>query len=354
MQNKFIDALSRFIQPPDDVPLEKVADLEQTGETWECSARLARAWITPPDQEPYRPYIVMVTSKAGMIRFSEILEEQPGPAEVINTLAKAMRYPIPGSGGKRRPSTIEIDDKEMIEMVAPQMEQVNIRCKYRRNLRELERALKSMDDFMETESPIAGLLETPGVTPFMIRGLFKSAASFYRAAPWRWIDDSRPFKAHYPLKSKARYAVVMGQGGQAYGLAVYDSTEILHQTYSGATPEEMVGRGSWVSMLFSEPIEMPFEDLDDIEAHDWPVAGKKAYPLFIKFTHSGQVARPSKSDLLRMEALLLAIPRFLRGPMEADQAPPRRAEATLTVEMADGEDEVRLSYPVPGFEHPFD
>lgn len=354
MRDKFIDALNRFVQPPDDVPLEQVADLKQTSEIWECSARLARAWITPPDQAPYRPYIVMVASKAGRIRFSEIFEDQPSPAQIVSTLAKAMRYPIPGAGGKRRPGTIEMDDEALIEAVSPPLEQVNVRCKYRRNLPEIERALKSMGEFMETESPIAALLAVPGVNPFMIQGLFKSAASFYRAAPWRWIDDSRPIKVHYPLTSKARYAVVMGQGGQTYGLAVYDSTDILHQTYSGAPPEELIGRGSWVSLLFSEPIEMPFDDLDDIEAHDWPVAGDQAYPLFVKFTRSGQFTRPSKSDLLRMEALLLAIPRFVRGPMEADEGCLQRAEATLTVEMIDGEDEVRLSYPVPGFEKPFE
>ncbi len=40
-------------------PLKKVRSLRQTDETWQGTARLARVWITPRNQVPYRPYVVI-------------------------------------------------------------------------------------------------------------------------------------------------------------------------------------------------------------------------------------------------------------------------------------------------------
>jgi hypothetical protein len=112
----------------------------------------------------------------------------------------------------------------------------------------------------------------------------------------------------------------------------------------------LLGRESWTALLFGEAIETPFDDLDLIEAYDWPVAGRSAYPLPLQVGLSERLTRPGKSDLLRLEAALLAIPRFVREHMRAHEELPRPAKETLTIRMADGEDRIHLRYPVPGFE----
>jgi hypothetical protein len=184
----------------------------------------------------------------------------------------------------------------------------------------------------------------------MIEGLFEAAAFFYRQAPWRWVDDSHPIEITYPADSQPRYAVVMGHGGETYGLAIYNSTDVLQQTYAGIPPDQLVGRGTWTALLFGRAIETPFDDLDAIEAHNWPIAGKHAYPLPVQAGVSRQLTRPGKSDLLRLEAALLALPPFVRERMRAGLGSLRPAEATLTITMADGEDRIHLRYPAPAFE----
>lgn len=339
---------------PDEVPLDDVRDLRQTDEVWESTVRRARIWITPPDEEPYRPYMVLTVSQNGKLCGTHILDEgQPKPIEVINALAKAMRYPAPGAGGKRRPTAIHMDDEALVEALAPKLQEVGVRCKYRHTLHEAEYAFSEMERFMGDEEPIPGLLEVPGVTPFMAEGLFEAAAYFYREAPWRWLDDGHPIEMRYPVDSEPRYAVVMGHGGQTYGLALYNSTEILRKTYAGTPPDQLIGQDEWIALLFGEAIEMSFDDLDAIEKYDWAVAGQKGYPLILQVTRSGQPIRPGKSELLRLEAALLAVPRFVEDQMAADEDYPRPAEKTLTVAMADGEDDIHLRYPVPGFGMPY-
>jgi hypothetical protein len=261
-----------------------------------------------------------------------------------------MCHPAPASGGKRRPTVIHLDDAALAEALAPELARVGVTCKFRHTLPEAEQALQSLGEFWGNEETIPGLLDVRGVTPFMVQGLFEAAADFYHRAPWRWIDDGNPIEMCYPVDSQPRYAVVMGHGGQTYGLAIYNSTDVLRATYAGTPPDQLIGREVWTALLFGEAIETPFDDLDAIEAHDWPVADKYAYPLPLQIGLSRQPTRPGKSDLLRLEAALLAIPRFVREHMRAHEKLPRPAEARLTITMADGEDQIHLRYPVADLE----
>lgn len=346
------------IRGPDQVPLEKTRDLPQGDEVWECAIRRARAWITPPDRDPYRPYILLTASRTskivgtGKVVGSELVEGPPTAPEVVNALAKAMLYPVPHAGGRRRPKTIYIDDAALVKSLAPQLAEVGVRLAFRHTLPEAEQALQSLERFRSDDEPLPGILESPGVTPSLVNGLFEAAAFFHRHAPWYWIDDAQPIQIRYPLGSEPHYAVVMGQGGQAYGLALYDSITVLHQTYAGTPPDQLQGPGTWTVLLFGAAMEMPFDDLEAMETYGWPVAAQQAYPVFVRFDLSGQPSRPSKADLLQMEAALLAIPPFILEHMEADKGPPHSAEETITVTMAAGEGRISLTYPVPHFVMP--
>jgi hypothetical protein len=332
-------------------PLDKVDRLPQTNEMWEGTVRRLRAWITPRNQSPYRPYVILVVSRAaGKVVGSEIVENVPSPDQVLNVLAKAMRHPTLGGGKKRRPAVVYVDDKALVEALTPRLQEVGIRCEYQHTLREVEQAMLSMEEFMTKREPLPGLLKSPGVTPHMVKGLFEAAAFFYREAPWQWIDDARPIEVRYPPDSRPRYAIVMGHGGQVYGLAAYNSPDELRAIYAGTPPKRLLGQMEWTSLLFGEVIEVPFDDLDDMEKYGWPVAGELAYPIPIRVTRTGQPVRPGKSDLLWFEAALLAIPTFVRDRLQAEQGVLRPAESTLTVAMADGEDRIHLHYPVSGFE----
>lgn len=331
-------------------PLKKARRLRQTDETWQGTARLARTWIVPRKQAPYRPYIVIfIEQDRDRVLASEIVDTQPTPERVLEVLIKAMTRPTPGAGRPRRPARLLLDDAELVEALTPQLAELEIQCHYRHTLPLMNNVLLEMEAYLNKREPIPGLLKTPGVTPHLVGGLYKAAAFYYRQAPWRWVSDAFPIEVRYPPHGKPRYAVVMGQGGETYGLAVYNSPDDLHLLYSGIAPEMAIGRVNWVSIIFEDALSTPFDDLDDIAKYGWPIASDVAYPIPIKVTRTGRLVRPSKSELLWFEAAMLAIPTFVRDHMQADRNLPRPAEATLTVTVADGETEIYLRYPASGF-----
>ena len=331
-------------------PLKKARRLRKTDETWQGTARLARTWITPRNQAPYRPYIIaFIEQDKDRIVRTDIVETQPTPVHVFETLIKAMTRPILAAGWPRRPARLLLDDAELVEALAPRLAELEIRCEYRHTLPLMNNALLEMEAYLNKREPIPGLLKIPGVTPHLVGGLYKAAAFYYRQAPWRWISDAFPIEVRYPPNGKPRYAVVMGHGGETYGLAVYNSTDDLRLLYSGIAPKKTIGRMAWVSVIFEEALAASFDDLDDIARYGWPVVNDSAYPIPIKVTRTGDYVLPSKSELLWFEAAMLAVPAFVRDYMQADRGLPHPVEATLTVAVADGETDIHLRYPAPGF-----
>jgi hypothetical protein len=331
-------------------PLKKARRLRKTDETWQGTARLARTWITPRNQAPYRPYIIAVIEQDGdrIIR-TKLFDTQPTPERVFEALIKAMTRPTLGAGRPRRPARLLLDDAELVEALAPHLAELEIRCEYRHTLPLMNNAMLEMEAYMNKREPIPGLLKIPGVTPHLVSGLYKAAAFYYRQAPWRWISDAFPIEVRYPPTGKPRHAVVMGHGGETYGLSVYNSTDDLRLLYSGIAPEKTIGQISWMTVVFEEALAASFDDLDNIVKYGWPVVNDSAYPIPIKVTRTGDYTIPSKSELLWFEAAMLAIPTFVRDYMQADRGLPHPAEATLTVAVADGETDIYLRYPAPGF-----
>lgn len=333
-------------------PFEKVLKLPQTDETWQGTVRLMRAWITPSKRAPYRPYIVLFVDQTNdKFLGSYAMETQPTPEEVLDVLIRAMTRPAPRAGRPRRPMRLLIDDAELAQALASPLSTLGIQCQFH-PVPLADHLLREMEAFVTGREPIPGLLRIPGVTPGMVEGLYTAAAFFYREAPWRWISDAYPIEIRYPPEGKPRFVAVMGYGGQAYGLAAYDSPEQMRLIYSGAPVERLMGRIGGVSLTFGPPTETPFDDLDDIARYGWPVAGESAYPSMLCLTPEGDLTAPTPADILWFEGALLALPPFVRDYMHADRGDPRPAQATLTVTTHEGPADIYLQYPASGFASP--
>ncbi|MBO9369784.1 MAG: hypothetical protein J7575_01620 [Chloroflexi bacterium] len=330
--------------------LEKAQKLPMTNETWQGTARLARAWITPDDRAPYRPYIILFMDQVhDKVMGSHIVEARPTPEEILDVLLQAMTRPAAGAGRPRRPMRLLIDAAEMAEALSPRLADLGIRCQFH-PVPLIDQALREMEAFLQGRPPLPGLLQIPGVTPQIAEGFYQAAASFYRQAPWRWLSDAYPIEIRFPPHDRPRYTALMGYGGYAYGLATYESLDSIRLIYTGIPPNQLVGRITGVCLMFGTALEMPFDDLDDMNRYGWPVAGESAYPRLFRILLSGEPAPPTRSDVLWFEAALRAVPVFVRDYMHADRGEPRPAEVTLPVTTAEGPAEIYLRYPVPGLE----
>jgi hypothetical protein len=322
---------------------KQVQRLRQRDEYWAATSRLARMWITPKHAPPYRPYVTLVLSQHGKIVSSHVLEQPPTAEALFAELLRAMRRPAWGAGGARRPTRIYLDNTEDVAALTPLLEALNIQCVYRPVLSMADEVMGEMETYVGTYQPLPGLVSIPSVTPQLLGHLYHLAAQFYQASPWGWFHDHHPFAIQCPPEETPRYAIVMGSGGEVFGLAVYDRLEDLQVMFTTpVSPRQMAKLRTWCVLFFEAAPAVSFEDLDAMAVNDWAVAAPHAYPVFGRTTPDQTLALPAQSDLLWMEGALGALLAYMDAHMEVDQGEVQPVDLTVSVARVSGEAHVHL------------
>jgi hypothetical protein len=273
--------------------------------------------------------------------------DKPTSDQLLEVLCKAMRRPMIGSGKRIRPARILSDDAELVQELAPQLAEVGVQCEYRASLPLLDDlSLMLTAGPRLKQEPVPGLLSIGGAAEPLLHEFFTAAAAYYRQSPWQRIENWDPIEVRYPPESPPRYALVLGSGGEFFGLSLYESRDHLRLVFSNPEPERTCEQVPWVSVVFEEAMTMAFEDLDAIEKYGWPVAGERAYPATFRTTPPGEWGLPSALDLAWLAAALRAIPDFLVRHAVTSRGLPRPAEAIFSLPEAHGNHKVALHYPV--------
>jgi len=323
--------------------LKQVQRLKQHDEYWAATTRLARMWITPKQAPPYRPYLTVLLSQHGKILGSHVMEQPPAAEALFESLLRAMRRPALGSGRSRRPTRMYLDHAEHVAALTPLLETLNIQCVHRPTLAMADEVVTAMETQWGKYPLPPGLVSMPSVTLPMLGHLHALAAQFYRATPWRWFHDHHPFAIQVPPEDAPRYAIVMGNAGEVFGVSVYDTPGDLQLVFSPTlSHREIARRSTWFVLFFEEAPAVSFEDLDAIAEHGWPIAAPHAYPVFGRSTADQGLALPSRADLLWMEGALGALLTSIDQHMVLRRGVPQLTDVTIPVARGDGEVPVHL------------
>lgn len=291
------------------------AQLPRLRETWFIATTQLRTWIASPDETPYRPYVVLVLSAdKGTVRESQITGAAPTPDEVWETLSKAMREPVMRSGKPGAPQKMIIPDSELAQAILPYLAKAQLETEvYQLPLPdEVMEVVRGLEDHLRGGKPEhPALASVRGVTPDLLGGFYSAAAGYYRAAPWVHLNNYQVIALRIPTDGRGafRYAMSMGQGGVAYGLAKYLRWEdVVSQFIEDDRPNEMLPPGGLHSLFFGDITQVPFDDVEAIDKFQWEIAGPEAYPIPFVVLGSEEARRPSREELHWYEAALRAIP----------------------------------------------
>ena len=310
----------------------------------------------PKDRPPYRPFIILVIDQdSELIHKTDIQEGRPTPETVLEVLFKTMQGTLLNLGHRSRPARIFVDDAKLAQALTPRLAELGIRCDYRATLPQTNSALLELEEHATKRKPIPGLLSIPSVTIPLAAELYAAAADYYRQKPWRCMENWLPIEVRYPPDGRARYALVLGRGGEVYGLSLYESLEDVDIVLSSNSPDQPAKQISWLSLVLDKATGMSFADLDAIEQYGWPVAGENACPLVFKATpKSGWGELPSASELAWLAAALRVLPDFVTRHLRAERGMPRPAQATYSLPGVHGGQKIALRFPAEAQLTPLD
>ena len=286
-------------------------ELPQHQETWYLAVRELRVWITPPDEEPYRPYGTLVVNlDQGIIQGVETYPSPPIPDQVIETLFDAMRNQPSGvSQRPHRPKQIHFEDEIFFKAMASALEEIGVSAVFQPAEKIADEILSDLAaHLMDGPANIPGLLSQEDVTPEQIEALFDAAAQYYRAAPWVRLTNMQPLAIQVAPETVPRYVVVMGNGGVEYGLVLYKQWDDFMLQFGPINhPLEMLPQEGAHTLLFGDITLVPFDDLDALAEYGWEVVDEEGYPIPAVFTQDGEAKRPNRADLLWYEAAMRTI-----------------------------------------------
>ena len=326
-------------RPPPPATVAELLELPQSAEdVWQLDVQRLPTWIHDGAQ-PWRPWIVFAVSATEKLIMAHDVRKEPVAADdVWRYLSGAITQPMMGEA--HRPSVIEVSSAELLEGLRPRLAEINVRVALRDSLEEVDFAIRELAKTISADS-IAALIDVPGVSLDMVGEFFSAAADYYRQMPWRKLPGDVPIQLTTPgFGGGVWYAVVMGQSGQTFGLAMYDDKKVLDDMLASdgsEQGEEENGRQmTGLSLMFGEAFEIAPRDLDAAERFGWPIAAPEAHPFAIWVNPGPNVRPPLAWELELITAALRAIPRFL-----ADKpATPFAATVSLT----SGERTVTLSW----------
>lgn len=328
--------------------LHRLQKIHQSNAVWLCVVQRAPFWIFPKKQPPYRPFVIIAFDRdRDLILSIEISTERPSPDKVLEVLFKAMRGTMLTLGRSSRPASVLINDAKLANAIAPQLAELDIRSSFQSAMPEIRSALLELEENVNKRKPIPGLLSIAGVSVPLAAELFAAAADYAARKPWRWIENWEPIEIRFPPEGRARYAIVLGSGGETFGLSLYESLADVTAMLAGAGSGKIAGQSlTWISVTLEEATVMAIDDLDAAERYGWPVAGPNAYPLLLKVTSgTNSVQLPNASEITWLAAALRSIPDFLTSQLHADRGLPRHYQATALLPGVYGNQEIFLRFP---------
>jgi tetratricopeptide (TPR) repeat protein len=325
-------------QGPTSPVKERLQHLSQGFDVWQADFRLTPHWIKIGG-EPVRPWVVLITSRSDdLVLAHEIIEEPPSTDLLWDVLAKAMRKPVVGE--PHRPTELQVRPDERWDDLKPHLDEIGITVVPTEELDQWDAVFRDMARHIAGDAP-PGLLEMPGIKPEQVASFYRAAAGFYRRAPWRKLGYETAIKVECDrFESGPWYAVVMGQSGLTFGVALYDDLKTLEKLWAGEMSDEQSSRETVaLTVTFDDETGIPVTDLDASRRFGWEVAGPEAYPSIFRKERGLSMRPPLAWELELMEGCLRAIPAFA-----ARHRPDDMSRHKMTVPVASGDLSLTLSW----------
>lgn len=341
---------SEWREKPLPTPQELRA-LPQVREAW-MLAQAAGGYYLNERGQPTISHVAFLTTQAGFVR-SVTLGNQPAGKkdELRELIAKGCAAP-PNDLPAVRPEVVVTDDPFIAEQLIEVLQDLGIRAEAGDVSPALE-ALAALKEALEPE-PIPTYFSNH--TESEVKTFFKAANAFFQARPWEVIDGTR-FLAFRLGEGAWHYANVMGQAGEAFGLAMFgdwlevcralNNPETLMEVFENlslgaeAQPKSFLATGRAESMSLNPLQALAPEDAAFLKQLKVKPSWRKQYAAVHRYTPEGtETPTFGPSAYTGLMTILAERTQKVRG----DQINSIKAK-TLTPQ---GEMEVR--YPAKGDE----
>ncbi len=317
----------------------------QVDTTWYLSVRLGHPRLEPSGSSLRNTHILLLLDEQGKPLSHSVQEHTFSRGQVWRLLVNAICGTDHAAG--LRPRRLHFDQPELLAGLASHLETAGIQGFYQAHMPEIERALVELERGFSPAVLLPPALATiPHATPELLGRIYGYTASFYRLAPWQIVPGEAPLEVRYPADGAARWIVVIGSGGDTFGLSISDSRADLERMYAGGDPLELARSICWLALTFDTAEYLAIEDLDAIQRQSWPVVNENAFPALYRVGGpQADIQAPTLEDLLWLDGVLPALLQYFGERTAADSRWRTPHESRVKVSTPSGAVEVLVHFP---------
>ncbi len=343
-----------------------LAGLTSNGQRWLCISNRVPNWVQDSARsEPWRPTMCIVLDlDADQILHFQLGKRKDSHAQVamrtlVETMTTEFARPdvldeqamvtlIPG-----RPAHIDFTRDETHRALKVELDALGIASHYTPNVAGVNAMMRDMAGFSDNRVE-PGIMTTLSGNVIQAQRFFAAAARFYAAAPWEIVANAHVIEVRYPPAADPFWAVIMGNGGEAFGIALYESLSVVNRMFDNGPGGGREVDQLAVSVMYGLPYDgATSEDLDAIEQFGFPVADYDAYPMILHMRQADKEATllpPTAQQVERFAALFQSLPEFVTSEthMDAESQFPKAADATLLLPEDDPHGQISLKFPPTG------
>ncbi len=149
-----------------------------------------------------------------------------------------------------------------------------------------------------------------------IRAFAEAAAAFYRARPWKYLDDTDLLQTQTPKPLKyLKHATILGAGRREFGLGFYDSADTHWDMRAQRLDMDSLEVFSLTFNPISEAIE---KDVALWKENDLPLETGDAFPQFLFYSRDNTRA-PKPKELEYVTIVLAALAETTEEEIDSGQ-----------------------------------
>lgn len=295
--------------------------------------------------------LVCVSTKSELIIGAALIPPDAPDSKVLSWMLGCMESPIVGKA-QRPGAAVLIGGK--LKHLEPAFRQLGIEV----SIRSVPHPVVD-----QAVSALERDLTNPGLPPYLeqaiatetVAGFFSASAEFYDLQPWKLFEFEIPFKIEIQAKKRKDYwGVVMGGGGQEYGLMLYRSLDALSAMFDSGTAEEADR-----IMMATWSLSVTYDDFDDVSSilqaeyllNGGVIEDGSAYPsaMVIDPDSKDPFRSPTQKELVELTAIIHALVDFFRSHGKLLLVLGTVTEKVIEVEVTGKRIAVLITFPAPEF-----
>jgi hypothetical protein len=285
------------------------ASLISDAATWQID--LAAVPVQIKNDPKARPAVIIITADEHPIHMDLLGHPPSEPEDVAELFLAALKeFGIEEHG----PKVVELRFEEIAELIGPHLKRFGIEVSVQPILDRLDEMLM---DFRQAQG-LQRSRHAPSIPDTwaawnlpepLVAELFEVAAHFYRAAPWRFIENEQLLSIEMESGSEWM-VVVLGNAGETFGLALYQEISDVWHLYESSRMQSAFDRlsGAMISLTLVEEEFVPPKTRHEVRRAGWELAARDVYPdLAVLNTPGSGVSQARFRDLIQ---ILRAVPAF--------------------------------------------